>query len=245
MDSLEERIEYYVSYFKRVLENIANIAASEERATPVFRTILYFSCLEAWAGDAFPRQRNKERFVRFLHEISEWEHADRVSIPQLFDILSRTRIEKEIYMQKLSATYNYRILPESTLSDEDIEFRWDELPEARAISDDPKVDALVSEIGIASRACVELFQYSHLLWDYRNFVIHRFQFPGRATDVPGRRKDVPYYLPCGNTLELVLPVASLQKLCKHSLAKFDRWLRERKIDPYRDSELKTNWKGGG
>lgn len=71
MDTLEERIEEYTSYFKRVLENIAYMAGSEERATPVFRTILYFSCLDAWAGDAFPRQRNKERFVRFLHEITE------------------------------------------------------------------------------------------------------------------------------------------------------------------------------
>lgn len=148
-------------------------------------------------------------------------------------------------MQKLSAAFNYGPTPEGTSSEDDVESRWDETPKPRAISDDPRIDALVAEIGISSKACVELFQFSHLLWDYRNFVVHRFQFPGRATDVPGKKKDVPYYLPCGNTLELVLPVACLQKLCQHSLAKFDRWLRVRKIDPYRDSELKTSWRRSG
>jgi hypothetical protein len=71
VDTLEERIDEYTSYFRVVLENIANMAASGERATPVFRTILYFSCLDAWAGDAFPQQGNKERFVKFIHEIAE------------------------------------------------------------------------------------------------------------------------------------------------------------------------------
>jgi hypothetical protein len=221
------------------------MAASAKRVTPVFRTILYFSCLDAWAGDAFPRQRNKDRFVKFLNEIAEWEHADRVSIPQLYDHWSKIRTEKEIYLQKLSLAFNYGALPEDTSSAEDGESWWDENPEARVISDDPRIDALVSQIGIASKVCVELFQFSHLLWDYRNFVVHRFQFPGRATDVPGKKKDVLYYLPCGNDLELVLPVACLQQLCQHSLAKFGRWLRERKVDPYRDSELRTSWKRGG
>jgi hypothetical protein len=245
VDTLEERIADYTNYFKDVLENIANMAASEERATPVLRTILYFSCLDAWAGDAFPQQRNNERFVRFLHEITEWEHADRVSIPQLFDHWSKIRTEKKLYLQRLSAAFNYGPSPEGTSSEEDLESYWDETPKARAISDDPRIDALVSEIGLASKGCVELFQFSYLLWDYRNFVVHRFQFPGRATDVLGKKKNVPYYLPCGNALELILPVACLQKLCQHSLAKFDRWLREREIDPYRDLELTTSWKRGG
>jgi hypothetical protein len=240
VDTLDKRIDDYRSYFERALENIANMAASEERATPVFQTILYFSCLEVWAGDAFPRQGNKERFVRFIHEITEWEHADRASIPQLLHYRSKLRTDKEIWLQILSEAYNYDPSPEGTSSEEDIE-----IPKARAISDDPRIDGLVSQIGVASRACVELFQFSHLLWDYRNFVVHRFQFPGRAIDVPGKKKDVPYYLPCGNALELVLPVACLQKLCQNSLAKFDLWLRERKIDPYRDSELKTSWKRSG
>jgi hypothetical protein len=196
-------------------------------------------------GDAFPRQRNKERFVRFVHEISGWEHADRVSIPQLFDHWFKMRTERNRYLQKLSTAFNYGPLPEGALSGEDAESCWDEIPRARAISDDPRIDALVSRIGVASKTCVELFQFSHLLWDYRNFVVHRFQFPGRATDILSKEKDVPYYLPCDNALELVLPVACLQKLCENSLAKFDCWLRERKIDPYRDSELRTSWKRDG
>jgi hypothetical protein len=245
VDTLRERIEDYTNYFKGVLKNIANMAASEERATPVFRTILYFSCVDAWAGDAFPRQRNKERFVRFLHEITEWEHADRVSIPQLFEHWSTVRTEKRRYLQRLSAAFSYGQSPEATSSEEDLKSFLDETPKERAISEDPRIDALVFEIGVGSKACVELFQFSHLLWDYRSFVVHRFQFPGRATDVLGKKKDVPYYIPCGNVLELVLPVACSQKLCQHSLAKFDRWLRERKIDPYRDSELKTSWKRSG
>ena len=217
------------------------MATSDERATPVFRTILYFSCLDAWAGDAFPRQRNKERFVKFIHEISEWEHADRVSIPQLFDHWFKIWAEKEGYLKKLSVTFKYCASPRSTVSEVDVESCWDEVPEARAISEDPRVDDLVCEIGAASRSCVELFQFSHLIWDYRNSVVHRFECPGRATDVLGKNKDVPYYLPCGNTLELVLPVACLQRLCQSSLTKFDRWLRERKTNPYRNSELKTSW----
>lgn len=164
---------------------------------------------------------------------------------QLFDHWPKIRTEKKLYLQKLSAAFNYGPSPEGTSSEEDLGSCRDEIPKARTISDDPRIDALVSEIGVASKACVELFQFSHLLWDYRNFVVHRFEFPGRATDFPGKKKDVPYYLPCGNVLELVLPVACLQKLCRHSLEKFDHWLRERKIDPYRDSELKTSWKRSG
>ena len=221
------------------------MAASEERATPVLRTILYFSCLDAWAGDAFPRQRNKERFVKFVHEIAKWEHADRVSVPQLFDHWSKMMAAKKIYLQKLSKSFNYDLSSEDAPSEEDIESWLDRIPKARAISDDPRIDDLVSEIGVASKASIEVFQFSHLLWDCRNFVIHRFQFPGRATDVSGNEKEVLHYIPYGNTLELVLPVAFLQKLCQHSLANFGQWLRERKIDPYRDSELRTSWKQGG
>ena len=110
------------------------------------------------------------------------------------------------------------------------------------IRSDPKLDDLLAEIGIACKACVEPFQFSHLLWDYRNFVVHRFEFPGRATDVKAKKSDMPYYLPCDNALELILPVACLQKLCRHSLAKFDAWLKKHGIDPFGDLESKTCWK---
>jgi hypothetical protein len=140
----------------------------------------------------------------------------------------------------ISKIYDY------SLSIEDISSEaYVEIPKTRVVSDDPRISDLISRIGIASKACVEPFQFSYLLWDYRNFVVHRFQFSGRATDVLSKEKDLPYYLPCGNALELILPVACLQKLCQHSLAELNIWLKEREIDPLRGSELKTCWKRGG
>jgi hypothetical protein len=114
VDTLSERISDYTSYFDRVLQNIANMAASEQRATPVFRTFLYFSCLESWAGDAFPQQGNKDRFVRFLHEVAEWRYADRVSVPQLLHCCSKLRTDDR---QMLSAIYNYDTSHEDSSSE--------------------------------------------------------------------------------------------------------------------------------
>ena len=141
MDTLEERIDEYTSYFRVVLENIANMAASEERAAPVFRTILYFSCLDAWAGDAFPQYGNKERFVEFIHRITEWEHADRVSIPQLLHCRSKLRTENELCLRMLSKIYDYNFSIEDISSETHIE-----IPKARVISDDPRIGDLISEI---------------------------------------------------------------------------------------------------
>jgi len=245
MDMLEDRIEDYTSYFKSVLEGIASMAAPQERATPVFRTILYFSCLDAWAGDAFPRQRNKDRFVRFLHEIAKWEHADRVCIPQFFEYMSSSQDDNHLILKQISMDFKYGVLHYDILYESNVEIICENIHDTRFISDDPKIDVFLSTIGAESKARVESFQFSHLLWDYRNSMVHRFEFPGRAIDMPSRKQDAPYYVHCDNKLELVLPVAFLQKLCHHSLAKFDRWLRERNFDPYHGSELRTSWKRDG
>jgi hypothetical protein len=77
-------IDSYVTYFRGVLTAIKGLTASADPTMETFfQKILYCCCLDSWTGDAFPGLGNKERFIKFIADISEWELRDRVSAFQL------------------------------------------------------------------------------------------------------------------------------------------------------------------
>ena len=96
---------------------------------------------------------------------------------------------------------------------------------------------------------LEHLQHCHLLYAYRNALVHELRPPGYGMEYGDEEE--PYYHelstiesehePAVETIELVYPVPFFRKLCLSVLSKLEDYLRRNRLNPYDYYKFGTYW----
>jgi hypothetical protein len=177
----DDRIQHFIGYYRQVAETAKIIP--RERHGGTLRKLSLVAVIDSLAKAVYPRRGNRDRFTRTIQRFGEWPDASRVSLPHLQALLS---IVPDPEFEELRKFVAERIRAWSPGDFVDVS-RDLEIETAR--SKWPKDNALKSPVGDVT---LEALQHSHLLYAYRNLLVHEFR------DLPDpmsrHERDTPVYL---------------------------------------------------
>jgi len=83
-------IERFTQYFEEEINRVTKIIIEgENHPATLHKKLIFAAILDSLSKCIFPRKGNKDRFISFLIEFSEWQDHDRISLPHLFRLLKR------------------------------------------------------------------------------------------------------------------------------------------------------------
>lgn len=241
--SIEECIDQFCSYFEREATAISlvSVGGGPDVNTGAgnafrYRKTLYVTAIDTLAGLRFHKsayaqlnRRNRERFIRFLTEYSEWSDGDLVSIPFLKDELETLRLLDRPLGRHVTAKL-------SRFSTQD----GGALPCANI--DEPLTTLIALASSEKEEEVIREYQHFALFYRYRNSLVHDSRQPGTAMEVFSSTEGPHYhgYLndPCWN---LVYPLTLFEALLKRSIEGFHGYLTANQIDPYSLVDDKARW----
>ncbi|OGW28859.1 MAG: hypothetical protein A2X56_14775 [Nitrospirae bacterium GWC2_57_13] len=239
--TIDDRINRFKKYFENELRMIDAIPASD--SSKKFKKALYVSVIDALSKSVFPHRngKNHERFVAFLMRFANWSEGYRISMPHLAQLL---RINPDPAFEKLRKiifeAYDRSNVHRSQLvgldtdpTSDEIKKNWPTLKECR-----------IPIEGIT----LESLQHFHLLYAYRNSLVHELREPGYGIESKDD-EDYPYYhgmtiVDAGKeekSIELVYPVMFFQRLVSTCLNNLEIYLKDNKLDPYAYYKFGTYW----
>ena len=230
---LRDSVERFSSFFKEKLQDIASIPL--EKSGELFQKILYYGLLDALSVSvASAKKRNRQRLVSLVRCFSNWAQCERVSLPHIIRLLQRVPDPEFSQLREYAFSLYDRWQSGVTVSldrdpsFEEVKKRWPRtLP--KPIED----------------VRLESFQHVHLLYSYRNSLIHEFREPGYGMEFGPT--DEPFYhsMMQGETendsWELVYPVGFFRKLCETTLAGISEYYLKNRIDPYSRYTFGSSW----
>jgi len=230
-------IERYLGHFEKEFSQAQSLQVKDGYHAGIYKKMIYVGIVDALSKCIYPRRGNRERFVNFLNEFSGWEHAHRISLPHIFQLLEKN---PEPSFSNLRAY----VLSELKKwgSGEIVHLERDpELAEIRKLW--PKEKEHQKPLNGLS---VEALQHCNLFYSYRNSLIHEFREPGRG--IESQRDAAPYYItfsyledPEEETWELTYPVLFFEKLLESCITEMKSYLLKNEINPYNSYLLGSYW----
>lgn len=237
---LVNNISRYISYFRRQVQ-FTNDHCPNTIDGELHSRILYMAILDAISRSVFFQEKNRDRVVKFISEFCDWPENNRISLSHLSKLVtSKTN-------PQLARLRNYAIKNFN---------QWIPL-ERISLSRDPKFDDVallwprVGEkyINIDGVDLINL-QHSHLLYTYRNNLMHEFRTPGRHVELWDI--DQPYYATLSEykddmsstlvrTWELQYPVRFFRRLCNAGLNNLEEYFINTETDPIKSIDWGNYW----
>ncbi|WP_411885717.1 hypothetical protein [Polaromonas sp. YR568] len=213
-------IELFLSHFREQAASIAKVVM------PFHRKVLYAAAFDPLARAAYGTVgSHRDRFVRLIRELAKWSDADNVSLPQL-----QLRLRE-------AKRYRYRLYRETSRRLD----TWNRgMP--NPLSQSPKLPELISFATTSEHIHLKEAQYVHLLYTYRNNLLHEFREPGYGTDWSGTSKEPFYGSSIYGPWELVLPGIFFATLYEHALQGLEAHLLQEKINPYDQFQFGSLWR---
>lgn len=233
MIKVEEKIKRYISYFRELLETIRNAKFSKFQTE--FSKILYIILIDTISKTtSISNQTNRQRFVNFINQFSNWKNSTKVSIPHLIKLLDLNPKQENNTLREycIKQINNWSIVGKIPL-DKDAEY--DEIK----LLWQKKIHGPFENINI------EYLQHVHLMYNYRNCLLHEFRELGYGIEFES--DESPYYhfminrKTNINSWELVYPTKFFDKLCENSLKNLEKYLHENKLDPYKNYYFGSFW----
>ena len=218
----KREVERFMAHFKSEVESVASVVS------PFHRKILYATLLDPLARAAYGSGGNKDRVTRLVRDLSGWKDSERVSLPQLQLKLRATGLHRRRLYRHVSSSLR----------------SWGE-SERVGLSHSPNVSDIASLANAAEMRLIEGARYSELFYTYRNNLVHEFREPGYGWDVSGTGKQPFYmaYLGSGGKWELTFPVLFFGDLVAGVLEGLNAQLLAAKIDPYKQFNFGSMWRG--
>lgn len=221
----EERIDRFLSFFKRNFEEIQSTNFVE--GSYLFKKLLYVGLLDALSKTTtYPKQGNRERFVAFINNFSGWQHCHKISLPHLIRLLQKVHSPEfsPIREYAFDALSKWCASSLPSLNDDldfsEVKKRWPaNIPKPL---EDIQLDSL---------------KHCHLFYNYRNSLIHELREPGYGFEM--KDDDEPYYhqhhdIDTDTTSwELVYPLKFYERLCSNVITELREYYTKDRIDPYR------------
>jgi len=227
---LKKEIDRYCGFFSERLEDVRNLEKT------LFKKILLVTMLDALARVIWPKKGNRERFIDFIDQFSEWKDRNRVSLIQLRLSLAESKKKKKKEGKKF--------LEGHLLGEVKTRLRkWN-----KELSGEPEYNDLkILSKSTGNGEEIEKCRHASLLYVYRCHLVHEFNTPGGGMEASSQAAE-PYYLPMGHlgcngtTLELVYPVRFFENLFETSLANLKVHLLKNRIPPLASFHLGSHWK---
>ncbi|MFC5303245.1 hypothetical protein [Azospira restricta] len=239
-DQLKSDITRFCDYFDSQVKDIETLQSSHDE---LYRKLLFVAVLDTLSGTVMPRRKNKERFVGFVQRFCRWSDGSRVSLPHLVQLL-RKNPDPALDSLRKWALQKYSQLPVHSGA-------------LMHISEDPLLEAVKREWPSSSDQKIPIegidvmaLTHSHLLYTYRNALVHELRMPGYGMTF-GDKEEEPYYHGSSTvgedpelilkTVELVYPWRFLSRLCTTGVAEMRGYLLANELNPYDSFTFGTYW----
>jgi hypothetical protein len=236
VETINERIDRFVSYFEGQLEEISQLGGQGDHVHH-YQRVLYVTVLDALAKVLLPTTgSNRPQMVNLLSNFSEWKEYDRISLPHLIQLL---KLEPKPIFDQLRAyameqyskwTSGEIITLDRDLAYQDVLSLWphnNEYPYTIKYNN--------KDITPDSLQHVRLFYY------HRNSLVHEFRMLGRLSREPTFYREEPYYSALilevdetgaeVTTWELQYPLVFYKRIAKNCLTNLPTYLTRNRIDP--------------
>lgn len=238
--TIEKNITTYITYFRDHLDLVKTHCPDTEDGH-LHSKILYSAFLDAISGTVFDKKNHRERFISFVTEFCNWPDHHRVSLPHLLRLV-RNKPEPEFApLRDFTSRKISQWIPTERISlDRDPSFNEIELVWPHVNGKQLKIDGL----------SLTKFQHRHLLYTYRNNLIHEFKITGRRVEL--WNIDKPYYSYLSeiqsedsNNLvqswELQYTAKFFKKLCTSGIDNLEIYLLQHQIDPFLSIDWGNYW----
>lgn len=172
MADAPDPVARFTGYYQQVCERARGLADGDFGRR--LEKLCLVSVIDAVAKVMYPSQGNRDRFTRVISAFGGWEASTRVSLPHLDALLVRSP-EPDFEPLRLRV----RELLAGWLPGEFVHLDRD-LPLAEARRLWPRDSALRL---LMRRVPLEHLQHAHLLYAYRNFLVHEFRDRHDALDM--------------------------------------------------------------
>lgn len=228
-ETVYEAVDRYWHHFSNQINQIADLSCE---SADLFKETLFCSLIDALSRSVFPWKQPRDRFTSLVQRFGRWEHQDRISLPHLarllqlapdpaFEKLRRFVLEKLFYWK---APWDVVTLDQDSLMEEVSKY-WPRNNEYKMPIEKVRIESLT---------------HLHLLYSYRNSLVHELRQPGYGIDTGERSK--PYYhdmstITHGNeppleTFELVYPAKFFEKMCNIILTTLRDYMKENQLNPF-------------
>ncbi|TCK02969.1 hypothetical protein [Marinobacterium mangrovicola] len=244
-ESISEKCDRFIAHNQQMIE----VAVSERNLQngAIHAKVLLCSIFDSLSKSAFANiSNNSRRFKTTIDSYSNWEDRDRISLLHLvraFDIYTNIPPEFEelrewsISLFRTEFPVSRRILSASPLINRD--------PHLLDIQNIWPRDNNDEFLSIGSIKPYQL-QHKHMLWLYRNRLVHEYRSPGGGFNTMRLNESLPYYIEAStiqgyteeqglilsNHWELTYPVGFFLELCHHALLGIAEMHREANTSPF-------------
>ncbi len=233
LNRYRQDIERFVGFFKRQLEVIDSAQFAEKGN--LYKKALLVNVIDALSKTVYPRKGNRDRFVSFIRHFGEWRDCERISLPHLVRLLEKVPDTDFSELRKFALS-RFAEWPDGEVIylDKDPDYSevyklWPKDKEYTKPLENVQLDSL---------------RHVHLLYSYRNSLIHEMRKPGYGMEFPN--DDAPFYGSMlhdenKNTWELAYPLKFFQAVCELTLASLRSYYSENGINPYDYYAFGTYW----
>lgn len=185
MKPLENKINDFTSYFQSAIREISEI--QEIRIPDVLKNTLYIVVLDGLSKSVYPEEgTHRARFVKFILKYGNWSGGNNVSLPHLKKLLylfpdKAFEDLRDYVIGKMSSWMRGQpVFLENDPSFNEVSKLWPR----------DENNVLLSLGGWK----LENLQHYHLLYAYRNYLVHEFTRIGWTLDELAVHKPIePYY----------------------------------------------------
>jgi len=235
INEIQKLIEKFISYFQFKFQIIRDteFKANDE----LFKKILYIGIIDALSKTIYPRKGNRERFVSFLENFSDWKHCSRISLPHLVRLLEFIPAPEYSKIREFAFPAYGQWPPGEIISlEKDPEFKevkkyW------------PKGQENIESIGGVK---ISSLKHIYLFYTYRNSIVHELRNPGYGVEELSLEKEPSYHsmtMEDGkDTWQLVYPLGFFEIICETCLKSLKKYLIINNINPYNSFNFGSYWK---
>lgn len=240
---MEDSLNRYFLIVSQLQQSINSVSATSYENN--HKKTLFLSLLDFLSKGAYGKKysRSGERFINFVENFCDWEHVNRISLPQLVLVLNRTS-KDELLDLKHFTTKELSLWPD----DQHIPLNYD--PERSEVE-----SFLPSGCKVIGDVRLDKLSHVSLLWISRNKLVHEMRFPGKAANVFDF--EYPHYHSLGKivqcastgkfimepemTWELVYPIPFFNRLIENAVKNLRKYFIENNINPIKSYNLTSNW----
>ena len=223
-------VENYIDHFRKRLESIraCDAAVMEKK-------ILLVTILAALAVGRYPNtQHDRKRFQELVSSHSDWPDGYRLFLPEL--------------AKRITTDLRYRLHPELLKRIEGGKPPRTDVQTSRISREFPSLgEVLPGDASEHDKNFLVNGSLLHLLYEYRNTLVHEFREPGHGFEFDKRERE-PYFHPVSDLngevekLELVYPLGFFDRLVESVLFSLKNWYIDNGINPYERYDFGSPWK---
>lgn len=236
----ERNIQDYIRYFRDQVILIDD-HCPKTVAGELHCRILYMALLDAISRTVFSQEPNRDRFVNFVSEFCGWVECNRVSLSHLYKLVGK-KLEPQIAPLR---DFAIRCITQWIPAEKVTLSRDPDFAEVENLWPRDEVK-LLSIDGVWPNWLTHV----HLLYTYRNNLIHEFKIPGRHVELWS--DDEPYYAylieyqdesssELKRTWELQYTAIFFRRLCETGLTSLEKYLIANEIDPFKSIDWGNYW----